>query len=271
MNWSGIKKTDIVYERWSSSSPKAVLLLVHGLGGHSTRWEFLSGFFLQNNISCYALELRGFGKTDGIRGHIDSFETYFDDIRRLHDIIVKENEGKKVFLAGESMGALIAFMMVINGSRSFDGLICLSPAFTSRLKLSLLDYARIASSLLFNSEKQFTMPFDAEMCTRDIDHQKVMDSDVLEHRFATAKLLFETLKAQVLSRVLNKKISISTLFLLSGEDKLVVSEDSENIFNSLKTADKEIIKYSEMYHALSIDTGREKVFADMLDWILRRT
>ena len=38
----------------------------------------------------------------------------------------------------------------------------------------------------------------------------------------------------------------------------------------MKDKDKEMIEYPGMYHSLSIDLGREKVFEDILDWILRR-
>ena len=34
--------------------------------------------------------------------------------------------------------------------------------------------------------------------------------------------------------------------------------------------DKQLIEYPEMFHALSIDLDREKVFADILNWVERR-
>jgi alpha-beta hydrolase superfamily lysophospholipase len=35
-------ENDIMYRRWNVPSSKAVLLLVHGLGAHSARWDFLA-------------------------------------------------------------------------------------------------------------------------------------------------------------------------------------------------------------------------------------
>ncbi len=38
---------DILYRKWDAlppaASPKAVFLLVHGLGAHTARWDFLAG------------------------------------------------------------------------------------------------------------------------------------------------------------------------------------------------------------------------------------
>jgi acylglycerol lipase len=260
------EKSGIRYRVWGLTDPKAVLLLVHGLGAHSGRWDFLAEFFLPKGISSYAIELKGFGEAKGLKGHIDSFDIYYDDVRRLRDIISTENPGKKIFIAGESLGGLISFMMAVREPDLFDGLICVSPAFASRLKLTFLKYLQVFFASLFNRSKQFHMPFTSEMCTRDEDYRKVMDSEPREHRLATAKLLYNTFIAQMRVSMMKTHIEIPVLFLLAGEDSLVSPEKSERVFAGLKSNDKNIIFYPGMYHALSIELGREKVFEDILEW-----
>jgi len=264
------KRTGIVYRKWASPAPKAIFLLVHGLGAHSERWEFLSGYFLKNNISSYAIELKGFGETEGLRGHIDSFKSYFKDIESLRDIVGKENPGKKIFLLGESMGGLISFVLSAVKPALFDGLICISPAFRGRLKLGVLGYIKIISLLIYNSRKHLNIPFSSDMCTRDTDYRKAMEGDKREHRFATANLLFEMMLAQIKSNILKRRIKMPILFLLSGEDKMVDPGTSKKIFEGIGIKDKTLIEYPGMYHALSIDIGRERVFGDMLKWLQER-
>jgi len=128
------EKQDIMYRKWGLHSPKAVFLLVHGLGGYSGRWQFLADFFLQHDISSYAIELRGFGPTKGPRGHVASFDQYFEDISCLKNIISKENPDKKIFIIGESLGGLISFLAVAKAKKLFNGLILLSPAFKTKYK-----------------------------------------------------------------------------------------------------------------------------------------
>ena len=100
------KEKNIMYEEWKCPHPRATLVLVHGLGACTSRWNFLAEFFLTHNISSYAIMLKGFGKTSGPRGHADSFNTYIHDVRELCEIVKKENPVAKVFALGESMGAL---------------------------------------------------------------------------------------------------------------------------------------------------------------------
>lgn|GEM_PF-186157 len=259
----------VIYREWKVCAPRAAILLVHGLGAHSGRWSFLAEFFLRNNISSYAIELKGFGETKDLKGHIDSLDTYFNDIRIFRNLIAQENPGKKIFILGESMGGLIAFLMAGRKERLFDGLICISPAFKSRIKFSLMEYIKIMLSFIYNPRKQFRMNFDSFMCTRDNEYLKILNSDSREHRLATSKLLLNLVFAQMKAAGLKDKISSPVLFLLPGYDKLVDSENSERIFDNLNLKDKTIIVYPEMYHALSIDAGREKVFSDMLKWIDR--
>lgn len=264
------KASPIIYKRWVAQPSKAVLLLVHGLGAHSGRWLFLADFFLKNNISSYSLELRGFGETRGLRGHVDSLNVYFEDIRRLHRIIKEENPGRKIFILGESLGGVIAFLTAIYEPDLVSGLICISPAFKSRLKLSPLGYLDIFLSAIYNPKKQFHMPFNSGMCTRDTDYQKAMDADERELRLASARLLFGIALSQARSILLKERLTTPVLFLVAGQDKLVDPAASLSIFKGLKLKDKTIIEYPAMYHALSIDVGRESVFADILNWLVKR-
>lgn len=265
------EKTGVVYRKWDVSSPEAVLLLVHGLGAHTGRWRFLADFFLRHNVSSYAVELKGFGDTKGERGHVDSANVYFSDICHLCDIAQKENPEKKIFLVGESVGGLISFTMSARCANLFSGLICISPAFAGKIGVKMLDYIKMFSALLYDPKKQFSVPFTAEMCTRDYQYQKIMNEDPMEHRLVSARLVFEIVKLQKGARKAAGKINIPALFLISGRDKLVNPIAARKVFDAIAAKEKKLAEYPEMYHALSVDIGRENVFGDMMAWLHKNT
>ena len=66
------------------------------------------------------------------------------------------------------------------------------------------------------------------------------------------------------------KIEVPLLFLVAGDDKLVYSDASRKVFQKIKAPDKTLIEYPEMYHSLSIELGKEKVFQDIWSWIDKR-
>ena len=240
------------------------------MGAHSGRWNFLGKFLKENNISSYALELKGFGEDKGLKGHVDSFDVYFKDIGSLYSAVKAKDPEKKVFLLGESMGALILFVLSAVQPDLSDGLICISPAFKSKMKFNFLKYLDIFLSSSFRPKKQFNMPFTSEMCTRDEVYLKEMEGDDREHRLATSALLVQTALAQIKAAIVKSRVNVPVLFLLAEEDYLIDSRTSEKIFSRLRTKDKELNIYPGMHHALSIDVGREDVFIDILCWIKER-
>ena len=203
-------------------------------------------------------------------GYVDSFDTYITDVLRLGGIISEERPGKKIFLLGESMGGLITFLTAIEHPHPFAGVILISPAFTSKLKFTPIDYLMMAASLLYDPKKNFIVPFKSEMCTRDVEYQKMLDSDPKEHRIATSKLFFNVSLAQARSRMEKSNLKLPSLFLVAGDDSLVYTSSTKKIFSALKTEDKKLIEYPGMRHALSIELGKEKVFDDILRWTMER-
>jgi alpha-beta hydrolase superfamily lysophospholipase len=261
-----VRGTDILYRKWEVPDPKAFFIFVHGLGAHSGRWEFLANYVTQSGYSSYGIELKGFGFTPQEKGFIRSLSVYEKDICLLRDEVTGKDPGKKIFLLGESMGGLISFFTVLRNKEKFDGLICLSPAFQSKLRFSSLEYLKIAVAAFFKPRRQFKLPFTKEMCTRDIAYQAFIEGHNAEHRTGTARLLFELGRAQLYCFAHRSKFDSNALFLLAGKDQLVNNETSKKIFNGVKTADNKLIVYPEMYHALSIDMGRNDVFRDIINW-----
>lgn len=169
------------------------------------------------------------------------------------------------------MGALISFATAALYPTAFDGLLCISAAFKSRLKFSFWNYLKISLCLFIDPKHRLSMPFDSTMCTRDANYLKTMNSEDREHKFATPKLLFNILLAQHQILSLSDKIKIPVLFLIAGNlDQLTDPEAVKKVYNCLKTPDKNIIVYPDMLHALSVELGREKVFTDILNWVNKR-
>lgn len=252
--------TGISYKAWAHPSPRAALLLVHGLGANPAWWEPFGNFFLQNNYSSYAVDLRNSG----------SFAAFESDLKALRETIKEKNPQKKIFAVGESMGALIILSMALKCKDIFDGLTCISPAFRSTVPLKAMDYIKIFLPLLYNPRAKYRMPLSAAMCTHDTDFMKIIEADYNRDILSTSKVLFDIFLTQVSFLISRKTIAPAVLFLLAGEDKIVDSRVSKKVFSDLKSQDKTLVEYEGMYHALSIESGREKVFQDILNWIEKR-
>lgn len=269
-----LQGTDFLFRRWdaapAAAGPKAVFLLVHGLGAHSGRWRFWGEYFAERGFVSYAIELRGFGASpERPRGHIGSFEAWTRDILALRETIGRDFPGRKVVLVGESMGGLVAHDLAARHPGRFDAVVLMAPAFKNGLKFPLSAYAKIAL-IPFCPKLMIDLPFTSEMATRDPEYAAVMNASPEELRVASVKLLAGFLPLQARAGRLARRLEAPTLLLIPGIDHLVNERPAPRIFRKIAAADKTMVEYPEMFHALYIDLGREKVFGDILEWTAKR-
>jgi len=265
-----IPDSDVLYRCWESQNPGAILLLVHRLGAHAGRWRYLGDYFQAHQITAYALELKGFGATSGPRGHIDSFRTYDQDIARLRDFIRGRHPRLPLFLYGESMGGVISLNFAARTPEGLSGMILSSPVFMSRLKFPITSYIACFASLPVNPAQTIHLPFSSAMCTRDPSAIRTMDSDPLELRTASAKLLVGILMEQMRCRKSARRISLPTLFLTAGLDQFGDNRTTHRVYEKIAGQDKTYLFYPDMLHVLHVEAERNQVFQDVEDWLKKR-
>ena len=94
----------LLIRHWGSSEPRARMLLVHGIGEHSGRWEHVGEFFAEQGISVTAFDLRGHGASGGDRVDIDDFDLFLNDVEHVLGSIRDE---LPCIVYGHSMGGFI--------------------------------------------------------------------------------------------------------------------------------------------------------------------
>ena len=79
---NGVGGTELYYKSWSSDeSPKAKLIIVHGAGEHIDRYQNLVDVLPDLGYVVIGYDQRGHGRSDGQRGHINSWDEYRGDLK----------------------------------------------------------------------------------------------------------------------------------------------------------------------------------------------
>ena len=117
-----------VYEWLPVSEPDAVLHIAHGMAEYAERYAEIASFFTKNNIALYAHDQRGHGKAVAEvtgQGMVedDWFNKQVEDISLLIAFLRNKYPGKKIFLAGHSMGSFICQRYFQIHGKDIDGLI----------------------------------------------------------------------------------------------------------------------------------------------------
>ena len=115
--------------RWTAvGDPWLHLLLVHGLGEHTGRYEAVGQWLAAAGIEVHAHDQHGFGGSGGRRGDVPSWSVFHDDVEDRLASVRSVARGGPVALYGHSLGGLVALGYVLTGRPAPDLLVLSSPA-----------------------------------------------------------------------------------------------------------------------------------------------
>lgn len=105
---------ELFTRRWNpKGEPKAVLLIVHGMGEHSARYSEFARFLTDNNYAVFAYDHRGHGYTTpdqdqkGIVLAQNTYQQMADDIVTVQKTIRKIHPDLPFFFFAHSMGSFL--------------------------------------------------------------------------------------------------------------------------------------------------------------------
>lgn len=117
--------TRLVARSWDSPSVRAVVLVVHGFGEYGAKYVPLASELNKHNVAVCAMDLRGFGMSEGRRGHAGALGKLVEDVQAFVRAAGACYEAP-LFLMGHSMGAIPVAHAAAQGSSS-AGVILSSP------------------------------------------------------------------------------------------------------------------------------------------------
>lgn len=248
----------------------ARLILVHGLGEHSGRYNHVIRLLNGKGISVLAYDNRGHGKSEGKRGHVLRFGEYLAD---LNQMIEKASDGipdgMKLFLFGHSMGGLIVLNYVEKFPDRVSAVIASSPGLAPADKVPVVKgtLGKLMSSIWPS------LTFDNELNPDNLSHDRqVVEgyvSDPLVHRSITSRWFTEFLRAMDETVKSGANIRIPLLLQIAGDDHIVNPKTSRDFFKTIGATDKTLHFYDGLYHEIYNEKGdsRQRVLSDLEIWI----
>ncbi len=111
------------------STPRAVVVICHGVNSHGGQYVWVGEQFVSRGFAAYALDLRGRGRSDGERFYVEDVADYVSDLANTIALAKSRHPGLPVFLLGHSAGGVVASTYVLDNQASLAGFICESFAF----------------------------------------------------------------------------------------------------------------------------------------------
>ncbi len=266
-NWKNAKGQNIFAQSWlPEGAPQAVICNIHGQSDHSSRYEHVAQYFVNNNIAFLAIDLIGHGKSAGTRGHVKQFSEYTESVDMLLDEAEKTFPGIPVFVYGHSMGGSIALHHAFETQRKINGYIITSPW----IKLAFEPPAwKVALGKTVKSIFPALLQptgLDAALISHDAVVVEKYKNDPLVHGKISASGFFEILTLGY--AILDSADKLHTpVLLIHGTGDKVTSSDASRQFAEKRKDLITYIPFKGLYHETHNEAEQNQVFDAMLHWI----
>jgi alpha-beta hydrolase superfamily lysophospholipase len=270
-SFDGVLHRHIFWRSWTpdDAPARAVIVLVHGLGEHSGRYDHLVQRLLGEGYSVYTVDHRGHGRSDGARAFIEDMDNVVADVDTLVDRAVAAQPGVPVFMLGHSMGGLIGLRYALAHQERLAGLI-LSAAL-AQLNAVPKALELLGRTLSVIAPRAPLIAIDPAQVSRDPAVVQAYRSDPLVHHgkvpARTAAQLAEAVQ-RFPSTV--GAITVPTLVLYGTADGLCPPGGSVMLGERIGASDKTVKAYDGLFHEILNEPEREAVLDDITGWLNTR-
>jgi alpha-beta hydrolase superfamily lysophospholipase len=254
---------------WALPQARGAVLIAHGLGEHSGRYQRLAQWFNQRGYAVRSYDQRGHGQTPGQRGALRHGDDLLEDLASVYNDYSSSLPHAPLLL-GHSMGGLVAARAVLDGRVTPPAMLLSSPALRSWESAGMIRLARVLSRVAPNLPLRNGLAFDK----LSHDAQVVADyrSDPLRHGWITPRLADFIFSAGATCIADAAALAVPTLLLVADSDELVDPAGSRAFARKAASSGQLTTRFfSTLYHELFNETepGRSQVLMQLADWLGR--
>lgn len=259
-------KAEIFYREWNCQPSQKTMVVLHRGHEHSGRLEEFATDPRFASYNIFSFDMRGLGHTqapvsenfmDYVRD-LDSFVHFLHSQYAIHQ--------EDIFVVANSIAGVIVSAWCHDFAPHIAGMALLAPAFDIKLYVPFAkECIRFATKIFKGLEVPSYVK--SKVLTHDIEQQKAYDSDPLITRQINGRYLIDLLDAG--KRIVEDAAAITTpTLLLSASDDYVVKDNMQKrFFIDISSEKKQFVKLDGFYHGLLFDTGRERVYDCIADFM----
>ena len=248
----------IIGRVWSDAAPTFVVLLAHGYGEHSGRYQHVADALVAIGAVVYAPDHVGHGRSEGERAVVADLELPVDDLHLVAQRAVSEHPGLPVAVIGHSMGGIIATRYAQRFGSEIAALVLSGPVIGGNPLLSEL----------LSMDPIPEVPIDPGMLSRDPSVGEAYMADPLVyhggfHR-ATLEAFVMTVKVIADGGSLG---DLPTLWIHGELDPLAPYDDTRSAIDIIGGSELQQKVYPGAMHEIFNETNQDEVIGDVVAFL----
>jgi len=258
----------IYHQAWlPSGDPRAVVMLIHGLGEHSGRYAHVATTLNDAGLAVHALDHRGHGKSDGKRVFVKSYDEFMTDLVQFRSLITAEHPDVPLIVLGHSMGGNLAVGHTLEHQAGITGLALSGAALQvgSDLSPGKLKVFKLIAKIAPGVRPE---GLSAEAISRDPAVVSAYQNDPLVFTGKISAGLGAAL-IEAMERFPQRygELTLPLLIMHGTDDQLASVEGSRALEAAAVNAEVTARYYDGLYHEIFNEPEQDEVLADLVSWV----
>ncbi|CDW71931.1 UNKNOWN [Stylonychia lemnae] len=253
-----IKIYNVRYPAVNQAERKGIIHFLHGYGEHAGRYAYFAQYFAKAGYDFFAIDQRGFGRSEGKRARIESEESLLSDYQGFMEKVDQSYGEKNLsrYMVGYSMGSNIACKLTLAQPKNYFQAMGLLAPYFQLLNQEMIDkYIGLAKLLNYVAPNYQLASFPVKSDGRFTRHyQNFLDDEFnLAGKISVNNIIVgEQMKKKFLEHEKDKIIT-PLIMILGGNENVVCNKTAKQAFDLFPIEDKAIITYDELDHFIIQD------------------
>ncbi|CAD8142583.1 unnamed protein product [Paramecium octaurelia] len=253
----------------SNQAPQSVIFFFHGLNEHLGLYAHIAQALSKDaNSVCVGFDFRGFGKSEGLRGWLESKEQHIEDCTRFIQLIKQLYPGVQLFALGQSLGGLTSYLLGMNDL--VQGTILITPALMDNYyNRPYLKKIALVLGILSPTWSPFPPSYPNGSKNPQVLEDNLKDPYINWNSTlpGTGRVLLKLLR-ETPSTFKNYKKSF--LIISGGMDQIIDPDVGHELMKQSTSPDKEHIYYENMWHDCIAEQEILEIIPQIVRWIKKR-
>lgn len=254
-------------QSYEVSHAKGVVVIVHGMGEYSKRYErTVIPTLIKDDYAVFSYDQFGHGASDGKKGDNPGFEYLLDALEKVLEKAQGTYPTLPVFLYGHSMGGNVVINYTLRREHHLKGAIATSPflqlAFDPpKWKLSI-------GNILDRIFPSLTMPNDLELdaLSKDQEEIEAYEKDPMVHDKVSTIYSLRLMETGTWAVEHASSLDIPMLIIHGTSDR-ITSHKASKSFAANSNGMAVFVPVEGGYHELHHDLEKNRLFEKIREWL----
>jgi alpha-beta hydrolase superfamily lysophospholipase len=245
--------------RWDAENPQRIVVLVHGIGEHSGRYDYVAARLAASASTVFAADHYGHGRSDGERGLVPSIEALVDDLELVVGVASSQFPDLPLALLGHSLGGMVVTRALQRGGVGVAAAVLTgppiggNPAFEGVLAMDPLP----------------DVPIDPAVLSRDPKVGEAYAQDPLVYHGPLSRATLEAILVDGVGAIKSGPTfgSVPVLWLHGEGDQLAPIDQTRPVIERLGGDRLQVRTYPDAQHEILNETNRDEVIDEIINFL----